>query len=696
MVCKHFGGNNGPCPICGRSFNSDGKKRTQCRELDSGWVICHSEKSVGDRRDGYACASVSSTDEGCWRPDDARAGPRGTPRPAPADAAKTKPPKPARLARSGGTPFGRLMSWSARLCEDARSFLVSSLGLRESVVDAYSEVTFDGTTTYTQPFFTIREYGYLADGSWGVVFVQTRDQEGTKKGHGNPDAEVKRGLIWSPDWCLDPSKPLFFVEGPTCTLSVRGEGGNCIGSPNNTGGGETLGRAIRDAIAAGTCPADLTVYVVGENDEKENGDWPGRTGAIKRAKDFVRETGMEGKVVFPPAGVKDSRELISTIRASGVVDGEVLETYLRELRRGELGVMTVRPEDVPPPPVRVANDAEFDFSPEILAAFSRSLARKRAERQAAEEARKAEAARLAEEQEQARRAAMQTERQRREEEERAGGGRCDAHVLTWQSQRDQEDARRYESALAEQQAADRRDQQRFRCNCLKTDLQRHKATFQPRAIFIRCEKWGGKRVCDGCRRYLIARETRNAAFRFGSADSLYEFGCTKKQYDTMTKRMRRAGADYHTVCEGEGWYFVCSQRIGGSIPVSAEQALCTFEGLLGEYRGDYRPVRTSHGWKLPRGEVAPSSYENLCMLPAGTTVGQIAEVASRFGASPRLHLAPRPGESAVQQTADIVRAEPWTEQDSTNFAISCMADLGGYSSRPEYASAEEAFAASSA
>ena len=82
---KHFGGSNGPCPICRASFNSTGKNHTQCRELDSGRIICQFEKTVGEKRNRFACRTITKSGGGRWSP------PRKVQSSAQADAAAVLP-----------------------------------------------------------------------------------------------------------------------------------------------------------------------------------------------------------------------------------------------------------------------------------------------------------------------------------------------------------------------------------------------------------------------------------------------------------------------------------------------------------------------------------------------------------------------------------------------------------------------------
>ena len=56
---------------------------------------------------------------------------------------------------------------------------------------------------------------------------------------------------------------------------------------------------------------DRKIVVLGENDGKENGFWPGKEGAESVAKKLGKRLGREIRVSYPPAGFKDIREFIN-------------------------------------------------------------------------------------------------------------------------------------------------------------------------------------------------------------------------------------------------------------------------------------------------------------------------------------------------------------------------------------------------
>ena len=108
-----------------------------------------------------------------------------------------------------------------------------------------------------------------------------------------------RGLT-IPDGWIDRPGPVLLVEGPSDTLAATAAGLAAVGRPSNTGGvGHLAG------LLAGMS-ADREILVVGENDRKDNGSWPGRDGADRTAAALAAELGRPVMVGMPPAGGRTS------------------------------------------------------------------------------------------------------------------------------------------------------------------------------------------------------------------------------------------------------------------------------------------------------------------------------------------------------------------------------------------------------
>jgi hypothetical protein len=118
-------------------------------------------------------------------------------------------------------------------------------------------------------------------------------------------AGAQSGLIF------DPAAPiadvLLVVEGPTDVAAALTMGLCAVGRPNNLSGGELLAPLIRQKTEA----RDVLVVVLGENDEKEDGLWPGKEGATRVAGQLSRLLGRRIAWAMPPDGIKDLREWLA-------------------------------------------------------------------------------------------------------------------------------------------------------------------------------------------------------------------------------------------------------------------------------------------------------------------------------------------------------------------------------------------------
>ena len=94
--------------------------------------------------------------------------------------------------------------------------------------------------------------------------------------------------------------PVVVVEGQTDTAAAIEAGCNAVGRPSNRGGGELLAELLKDR----------TVIVYGENDQKDNGAWPGRDGAEAIAEQ-LRPVCKSVRIEYPPKGCKDVREMVA-------------------------------------------------------------------------------------------------------------------------------------------------------------------------------------------------------------------------------------------------------------------------------------------------------------------------------------------------------------------------------------------------
>lgn len=109
-----------------------------------------------------------------------------------------------------------------------------------------------------------------------------------------------RGLI-IPRFCFYRPGPVLIPEGFTDTATLSLLGFPAIGRPSATGGVEHLTTLLSTV--------NRDVIVVGENDTKPDGRWPGRDGAERVATELTCRLGRTVRWILPPVGAKDVREL---------------------------------------------------------------------------------------------------------------------------------------------------------------------------------------------------------------------------------------------------------------------------------------------------------------------------------------------------------------------------------------------------
>ena len=111
----------------------------------------------------------------------------------------------------------------------------------------------------------------------------------------------RRGLILPQGW-RELADPVLVVEGPSDVVAGRAIGLNVIGRPSNSGGAELLTHLCRDR----------RVMVLGENDRKSDGRWPGREGAEAVAEKLSAVWERPVPVALPPDAAKDLRAWVTS------------------------------------------------------------------------------------------------------------------------------------------------------------------------------------------------------------------------------------------------------------------------------------------------------------------------------------------------------------------------------------------------
>src|SRR5262249_37217076 len=137
------------------------------------------------------------------------------------------------------------------------------------------------------------------DAAGRLIGILKRLPDGQKRMH--PGS--RRGLTMPGGWA-DEEGPLFLVEGPSDTLALVACGLSALGRSSNAGGAEHL----VPLLARLSRPRP--VVVVGENDAKPDGSWPGRDGAKRLAASLATGLDRIVHVTLPPPEYKDVREWI--------------------------------------------------------------------------------------------------------------------------------------------------------------------------------------------------------------------------------------------------------------------------------------------------------------------------------------------------------------------------------------------------
>ena len=185
--------------------------------------------------------------------------------------------------------------FAANLDADRRKELAAKLGLPADALDALPLLGFSPDDS-RGPCFTFAEM----DAAGNVVGLNRRYCDGSKKAM----AGSKRGLTLPTGW-RDRPGPVFVVEGPTDAAALTAAGLAAVGRPSNAGGVKLLAALVRDR------DADRDILIVGENDQKDAGAWPGRAGALSVARGLSALLRRSIRWALPPADAKDVRDWLT-------------------------------------------------------------------------------------------------------------------------------------------------------------------------------------------------------------------------------------------------------------------------------------------------------------------------------------------------------------------------------------------------
>ena len=151
------------------------------------------------------------------------------------------------------------------------------------------------------------------DGDGNVIGISLRFPEPRRNKEGDLVGKAavyggKQGLFYDPAAWSRGSGPILLVEGATDTAAALTMGLAAVGRPSNRGGIDHLAQLLRDV------PADRPIVVVGERDQKPDGNWPGRDGAVSTATQLAKALHRAILWAMPPDMAKDTREFLNVFQ----------------------------------------------------------------------------------------------------------------------------------------------------------------------------------------------------------------------------------------------------------------------------------------------------------------------------------------------------------------------------------------------
>ncbi len=134
----------------------------------------------------------------------------------------------------------------------------------------------------------------------GIAFRALDGSKGFAKG-------AKRGLTIPLDLDLG-RQPVLVVEGPSDVAAALVLGLAAVGRPSNSGGTDQIATLLKGRH----------VLVLGENDKKDTGEWPGKEGAIRVAEKLAGAWRASVPWTLPPTNVKDLRCALHALVEGGL------------------------------------------------------------------------------------------------------------------------------------------------------------------------------------------------------------------------------------------------------------------------------------------------------------------------------------------------------------------------------------------
>jgi hypothetical protein len=294
-----------PCPLCGKPDNCSVSQDGQAV-----WCGRVSEGAIGENAGGQYLHRLVEP----WAP-----------RPLPVlPSPRSSSPESLDLAV-------QVERW-AKHAQPHRERLAAQLGVSTDSITALEVGWQHGCWTFPE-----------RDSSGAIIGINRRSPEGTKR----RIKGTRAGLTYSPKWDTGTG-PILLVEGASDTAAVMDMGLSVIGRPSNNAGVAMLAEMLR------AFPEERQIVVIGEHDQKPDGRWPGREGAIRTAQGLADRLGRSIHWSLPSEEAKDVRALLN--KHSDLSPKEVRETFQQGLEFTE--VLPSQPAS-PPRPLETGIDLKI-------------------------------------------------------------------------------------------------------------------------------------------------------------------------------------------------------------------------------------------------------------------------------------------------------------------------------------------------
>jgi hypothetical protein len=258
-----------PCEVCGKDHNCG-------RAADVELLIC---RRCGDTPPGWKFIGTAKDGGNMYGPADASSN-NLLPKPKPRRPAPPPPPR---------------KDWTAihAKCRaevipgELYDFADAELGLDGWAVDALEAGVHEDRYVFPE-----------RDATGTIIGLVKRNLPDSDEPRNKALPTAQRGLTYLHP--LPKKDPVLVVEGASDTAAGMEAGYTTVGRFSNKGGGELLAQLLKGRH----------VIVMGENDAKPDGSWPGREG-VEKIVPFLTPVCASVRVLYPPPHTKDVRSWLT-------------------------------------------------------------------------------------------------------------------------------------------------------------------------------------------------------------------------------------------------------------------------------------------------------------------------------------------------------------------------------------------------